>query len=230
MADSTDPDTVLDEARELASQGKYAEALERRLWFHEHALEHEPAMYGVRLSYALSEWVELGKVYPPALEKLRAVRDADEAELAGGGGSRELFHDVTAINGCLDETHRTVEVFRLLDAGRPELASECYDAAEEALVAGREFTLCLRHTPDLAARFQEIDEQRERGHQIAVEYPSLRSERHREAIETIFAHSALRLVEILEGTGRAADAAHIRALALAASDSPEVRLAMGATV
>jgi len=44
--------------KDLAHQGKNEEALERFLWFHDHALEHDPAMHGVRLPYALSSWTK----------------------------------------------------------------------------------------------------------------------------------------------------------------------------
>src|SRR5262245_16874293 len=134
MNDSVDPNAVLHEAADLAGQGRYEEALARHLWFHHHALEVEEALYGVRLSYALSDWVELGMVYPPALQELRAVRDAKERALSEGAGSRELFHDVVAINDHLGEAARTVELFRLMDRDFRELASECYRVAEPALV------------------------------------------------------------------------------------------------
>ena len=45
---------VLRNAREAALRGAHAEALEKYLWFHHHALEHSPALAGVRLSYAIS--------------------------------------------------------------------------------------------------------------------------------------------------------------------------------
>ncbi|MDX1982468.1 MAG: hypothetical protein SFV51_19490, partial [Bryobacteraceae bacterium] len=61
-----DPRQILAGARLDARQGDYAEALQKYLWFHHHALEHDMALSGVRLSYALNEWWELGKAYPPA--------------------------------------------------------------------------------------------------------------------------------------------------------------------
>jgi len=62
--DKQDMCKYMDDTHTLVKQGKYAEALERMIWFHNHALEHELGMYGVRLSFALSEWKELGDVYP----------------------------------------------------------------------------------------------------------------------------------------------------------------------
>ena len=85
---------MLQEAVELASNGCHAEALQKYLWFHQHALEYEPALYGVRLSFALSYWAALGKDYPPALDAMKAVRDTKVDALARGDGSRESFDDV----------------------------------------------------------------------------------------------------------------------------------------
>ncbi|HKB15254.1 MAG TPA: hypothetical protein VKF62_04275, partial [Planctomycetota bacterium] len=59
---------VLDEAEALREQGKYEEALQKHIWIHEHSLEQDAAFVGVRLSYALSDWIELGAKYPKARE------------------------------------------------------------------------------------------------------------------------------------------------------------------
>ena len=50
-----DMQKYLSDTQEMVLQGKHKEALERYIWFHEHSLEHEPSMYGVRLSFALGD-------------------------------------------------------------------------------------------------------------------------------------------------------------------------------
>jgi hypothetical protein len=101
-----DPEQVLGEARELADSGAYAEALEKYRWFHENALAHEPSMYGVRLSFALRSWAQLGEVYPPARAALESIRDAKAAALRDGSLDRELFEDVESINEMLGQVGR----------------------------------------------------------------------------------------------------------------------------
>src|SRR4051794_19367514 len=100
-----DPGVVLDEARELADQGRYGEALQRHVWFHQHALEHDLAFHGVRLSFALSDWVRLGEQSPPARRALVDIRDRTAAQARAGDWSpkpyHEPFHDVVAINHYL---------------------------------------------------------------------------------------------------------------------------------
>jgi hypothetical protein len=48
---------ALVDARRLAQTGDYAGALEKHVWFHDNALAIRPGYYGVRLSFALADWV-----------------------------------------------------------------------------------------------------------------------------------------------------------------------------
>lgn len=94
-----DPDAILEEARADARAGRYEDALQKHLWFHRHALEHRPALYGVRLSFALGYWLELGEAYPPAITKLKEVRDdAEKKVVESKDDVTHLFHDMSAIN------------------------------------------------------------------------------------------------------------------------------------
>src|SRR5262245_62591983 len=95
-AGDPDPQQVLEEARDLAAQGRYEEALQKHLWFHENALKYDPDLSAVRLSFALGYWVELGEEYPKAREALVAIRDRGDQALRAGDRSFELFHEVAA--------------------------------------------------------------------------------------------------------------------------------------
>ena len=65
---SPDPRDILGEARDDREHGRYELALEKHVWFHENALTFRPSLAGVRLSYALDDWLQLAARYPPALE------------------------------------------------------------------------------------------------------------------------------------------------------------------
>jgi hypothetical protein len=97
-ADDQLPTNVLREARSLTAQARYDAALEKNLWFYRHALEYNEAFLGVRMSFVLGEWVELGEKYPPARDALLSVRDESNAAFENGQGSFQLFLDVSAIN------------------------------------------------------------------------------------------------------------------------------------
>jgi len=64
----------LNETNKMVKKGQYKEALQRFIWFNEHALEYDESMTGVRLSFALGYWKELGDIYPPALKDKAAYR------------------------------------------------------------------------------------------------------------------------------------------------------------
>jgi len=69
------PETVRNEADRLEKEGRYDEALERRIWYHNNILQYDKSERGVRLSFALGDWVDLAEQFPPAMEALTTVRD-----------------------------------------------------------------------------------------------------------------------------------------------------------
>ena len=138
-----DPHDVLNEARADARTGRYEAALLKHLWFHHFALEIDRAYYGVRLSFALSDWRELSKVYPPALAMLVQTRDDAAKRVAEHKEDVfDAFNDMLAINEQFGEEGRTVETFVLLDKEAPDVARRVYDLAQPALVKAKKFKLC----------------------------------------------------------------------------------------
>lgn len=138
------PHQVFGEAREDTAAGRYPEALAKRIWFHRHALEMDAALTGVRLSYALGDWLQLAAVYPPALEALTAIRDENEAELRAGAGDRQQFIDFVAINRVLEQEAETIDLFFWLSENQPDLATATFDMARPALVRAKDYALCSR--------------------------------------------------------------------------------------
>ena len=100
----------LTEAYAAAQAGRHEEALNEYIWFHEHALAEERSLRGVRLSFALAYWKELGEMYSPAMEALLALRDRKVAILAAGVESWELFNDVSALNDSLGNARNTYDL------------------------------------------------------------------------------------------------------------------------
>jgi hypothetical protein len=212
MQPSSHPRIVLAEARQLAAQGEYEEALEKYLWFHYHALEHDQAFAGVRLSFALSEWFELGEKYPPARQALFAARDEAAAAIERGEGSFSLFHDVASINRLLGDEAETVRLFKEAERRYPELAQRCYYVAEPVLAARGEYATCGRYLPDLEQRLEEIRHLHRMTLELAEESPTLSSPeaRLKEYAAIRLAEETGRLVAILEGVGRTQDADRVR--------------------
>ena len=140
-----DPQKILQEAQADAAARRYEDALAKHVWYHQNALKIQPAQYGVRLSFALSDWAKLGAAYPPALKKLESIRDEDTATIRDGKGSRELFHDISSINATLKEEVKTKDLFVWLDSKKPDLAKQAYNVAQPALIKAKEYRVCGRY-------------------------------------------------------------------------------------
>ena len=142
----------LNEALRAFHEGRYEEALRGYEWFHRNALKHRASLYGVRLSFALAYWTELGKVYPKALRSLERIRRTKAKALREGRGSAETFHDVVSINEYVGKELETYRLFIRLTSRRPKLATKCARRAMPALVRVRDFRLARRYLPDPEAR------------------------------------------------------------------------------
>lgn len=142
-AGENDPMARMKFARQLAMQGKQAEALEHLLWCFDHGLEHGSAFYGVRLSFLLSDIERLGRQYPPAMEALVQRRDRAEAQLLAGKGSPQTLHDFSALNRTLQDDARTLRVYEgLSDAEKDRLGAD--RVAEDLLRQARRYDEILR--------------------------------------------------------------------------------------
>jgi hypothetical protein len=131
----------LRKARTLALEGQFEEALAEFEWFHENSLIEDPSLRGVRRSFALSYWAELGEQYPPALRALIALRDRNRTSLLAGLHDNKLFADIEAINRYLSDEQATYRLFSFLHENAPAFAIDCFDSAINAIVANHDFRL-----------------------------------------------------------------------------------------
>jgi hypothetical protein len=214
-----DPSAILSEAQADTAAGRYADALARHVWFHENALKYAPGMVGVRTSFALSYWADLAAVYPPALIKLKAVRDEAGAAVRTGSNARKAFYDFAAINRVLKEQALTKELFLWLDVNNPVVARQDFDIAEPALVDAKEYHLCGKYLdPDHSLKqivwlYRETAKIRPGLEEYAAEL--------REHATKTFSNSVATLVALLVLNDRPVDADRIAAEATKELDDPE---------
>jgi hypothetical protein len=212
-------------AQSAAREGRHEEALQEYLWFHDHALEADRALYGVRLSFALSDWYDLGKVYPKALDALKEVRDRKSQRLISGEGNRALFHDVESINERLGDFQATYDLFRTLNATNPTLAHECAGLAMPAIVEVRDYALAREFLGDPVAKIQKWSSVLNKDiADLANEPP--REAPVQDAYVHIYAERVGLLLAVLNGVGDHNQAASIRQGALASVESTPVREAV----
>ena len=156
-----DMQRYLDDTQQMVRQGNYEEALKRFVWFHEHALEHDQSMTGVRLSFALSNWNALGDVYPPAKTALVEMRDRSTKQIIDGPADFSLFHDVFAINRTLKEDAKTVDLFQTLDQTNPKLAKTCWLVAKDPVINAKRYDLVRKYLGDPVTAFTRMRAQYE---------------------------------------------------------------------
>lgn len=212
-----DVDAILQEAKADARAKQYETALAKHVWFHEHALSIDPAFYGVRLSFALSYWLKLAQQYPPALEKLRQVRDTAQCNVMAGINVRDSFHDMESINDRLDEQARTREVFQVLDGDAPASAEEVFDLAKPALVMGQAYALAGKYLAPkrdffvISERYRKDKELAERPCHLDDLPESRFREDHLEFAESRFKTDSTTVVALLAINGRRKEAEEIAA-------------------
>ncbi len=238
---------VLNSAKSLTDEGSYAEALQHYLWYFEHS-RNDPGQKGVRLSFALSDWIELGRRYPKARQALIEIRDADARQFSDGGGYQDLFQEVSGINQYLNEGAATVALFKAIEQHDPQLAKQCYPFVQDRLVQKGEYDKCLGYLGDPQAAFDQIRTSRERIKNWEDQQAS-RREQEKQRFQAMaktnpaFAHIPVlpepppfaennfvgqtrQLIEILVGAGWPADAARIQAEAVAVLDDARLKSAV----
>src|SRR5205085_5152579 len=180
-----------------------------------HALEHRPSHAGVRLSFALSYWMELARRYPKAKQALIEIRDRGARQFNTGGGDFALFMEVSALNRELGEQDATVALFKSIQSQDMNLARQCYPTVEELLMEKGEYAVCVNFIPDFQASFENVRVIWERTLEIIDRTPEVKQAALRRQAQQTFVKDTRKLIEILVGIGRKAEAEQIREQAVA---------------
>ncbi|WP_428307366.1 hypothetical protein [Lacipirellula sp.] len=140
-----DPTTILREAQADARARRYEDALAKHLWYHENAEKFDPGQLGVRRSFALSDWYNLGADYAPALAKFEEVREAARKmvlEAKHPKHVRNAFADYAAMSKKLGEEEKVAELFLELRDKNEKHAKEVYRLADGSLIDADRFDVC----------------------------------------------------------------------------------------
>lgn len=201
---SPDPTAILRETASDVRNGHYALALKKHRWFFDQALEHEPAQYGVRLSFALGYWYELAQVYPPAMDELHALRDRATQNAIAGIDVRESFHDASSINRVLNDITATRDLFLKLHETNRAHAQTAYSIAQPVLIAFGEYGLCSEYLDAETAidRIVELFHM----HRDPL-FPGSDDARHRQFAENHFRSESATVIAIL-ASAKHMDEAH----------------------
>ena len=237
---------ILNSAKNLMDEGSYEEALQHYLWYFNHS-RNDAGQRGVRLSFALSDWIELGRRYPKAKQALIEIRDGDVQKFSEGEGYSELFQEIAGINQYLGDDDATLALFKTIEQRDPQLARQCYFFAENLLVQKGDYETCRKYLGDPQAAFERIRQSWQQMKKFEAQNAA-RSEEQRKHFQEMaktnsaFAHlpvfptpppfadnhfveQARQLIEILVATGGQSDAEKIQGEALAVLDDPKLKSA-----
>jgi hypothetical protein len=206
-----DPREVLRDARQCVKSREYAAALEKYIWFHDHALDANRFLAGVRTSYAISEWVDLGEAYSPALTALETLRDRKTESLIHSTQETTVFHDVTSINRALGQVERTRDLFKIIADDNRGFADKCFRFALESLVCTKEFGLARSFMLDVRS---EVDRFAIPFKSAPQSTPSASKEMVQEILVQIYVKNVGLLLQVLIGVGEEVEAKRIRQYAL----------------
>lgn len=140
-----DPDRIRKEFIQDAQRGNFAVALEKHVWYHQYAHKLQPGLVGVRLSYALTDWVALGKRYPPARASLIEIKDDARRRVFEEDDCANAFQEFRAINRALGNDIETANAFTKLDSISPDKAKLVAGMARESLLRAGLFHLYAKH-------------------------------------------------------------------------------------
>lgn len=215
-------------ARTCIGEGRHAEALANLVWFHENALAEAPSLAGVRLSYAMHDWVQLGEVYPAARTALAETRDRKTAALLRGELDKFAFRDVVVINEHLLESAKTYALYVALLQAQPDLANDCAPAALAAVLVAEDFQLAARMTPDPQSIITSTSMLLNREVRL-LKHRAYSRAPMRWACVCNHVDEIQKLLKIKVGIGDHAEAARLKSLAIALIESPSLRREVQAT-
>jgi len=143
---------------DFINRGEYPEALERTIWFHNHSVSHQKSISAVRLSFAIRDWYNFGKKYPPAMTALLRIRDKKTNIILNGSGSYELFDDVSAINNVLTEDDKTIDLYNEIAKTQPNLAKELWYIVEDIAIKEKQYGLLEKNNTSVLVEYDEAEE------------------------------------------------------------------------
>ena len=190
----------------LVADKQYQKALEAHEYFFEES-KKSSGMGGVRVSFALSSWAQLGSLYPPALAALKRISDDHKALILSGKGSFNIFQEYQAINSYIDRNDETVQTFLTLDKKFPAQAPEFFLVSKDQLIVANKFDVVKRYYGDPIYEYESIRNSREYAlSQLRKKAPGFNID----TINAEYEAKVKNLIEVTAKIGRQAEADEIR--------------------
>ncbi len=139
------PKVILREARDDVKNENYEKALLKYIWINEHSLNYSYYFIGVRSSYAIQEWYQLGQIFPDVQEKYNEFRNNAKQNVINNDNLILNFSDFQSFNRYLKEPQETIDLFLWIEANRPNLSSLVYQYVKIDLFDAGRFDILNKH-------------------------------------------------------------------------------------
>lgn len=149
-----DPSEVLKEARYALKQKEYATALEKYQWFYDNSLKIKESFYGVRLSYCLADWAQLGKAYPPAMDAL-LIEKNKSLDSFKKTYSRVSFHEYSSIAEYLDHQEEVFNQFLFLCESKKEITHNLFRFVYDYCANNHMWSICREYMGSGKEQYEE---------------------------------------------------------------------------
>ncbi len=150
-----EPGDILEEARTAFSEYNYELSLEKYAWFFDNAIKIKKSYYGVRLSYCLIEWAELGEKYPKAKKALIKKKD-ESLRLFNESMLPAAFHEYESICDALNCQNEPVDVFHEVAKIDNELSKKLFVFVYEQIARNEEWSICREYLGNGYAQYKEV--------------------------------------------------------------------------
>jgi tetratricopeptide (TPR) repeat protein len=205
-SDAPGQEVTLSLARKAHRCGDFATALEHYDYFFEHALDEDLyALYGVRLSYCLDEWAELGQQFPPATDRLRLKKES-ALRLLKASRDPERFHDYIAICHYLKCSDEPIQQFLSYHRTDPDLSRSIVRFIWDDLVDAEQWDICSSYVDDSQERYRNALGRFDEAMSVCDSDPDLGGEEFAGQIEEWYVRDVRNLALVLCNAARAAEA------------------------
>lgn len=189
----------------LIEEKKYAEALAaHQKYFND---SKGTSYSGVRLSFGLSSWAELGKTYPPAHMALAQLATERKNIIHAGKADFDVFHEYTSINSYINRQDESIETFLYVEKHHPQQVQRLYPLVEDILIAKKQYDIIKKYASDPIYEFEGLRNNRERSlSQLRKKQPGYTLEQ----INAEFDQKYKTLLETTEKIGMPEEAAELK--------------------
>ena len=151
----------------------------------------------VLLNIIIGDWVELGRLYPPARQSMISIRNRDARELAAGRGDVSLFQEVQTLDDHLGDGAAVYALFRQIEEKNPPLAQACFRHVEPLLKERGQYQTCLKYVGDPEASMVNLGAYLVKMRQVLPHWRE--NERHtRQTTEEAFARQTEYMAELAD--------------------------------